>query len=368
MQTVIGVNNSIAVKRFSAALFDDIARGAYWDGRFVGQGRTAMTPVQMLTELESDAGDTVSFDLFAQLRQKPTTGDNRIDGKGEALRPFTDSLKIDQIRSQVSGGGRMSRKRTLHDLRMVAKGLMGDWWSRLNDEYYFSYGAGSRGINADYIEDVGWAGFAGNALNAPDANHLLYGGTSTAKANVTVTDKMDLRLIDRAVAKSNTMGGGTTGLQRMKPIRIDGEDRFVLVMHEFQYYDLKSTTSTGQWLDIQKAAAASQGQKNPIYVGTLGMYNGVVLHKHDAVVRFNDYGVGVNLPASRALFLGHQALVCAYGSPGQGMRLDWNEEMKDAGNEVVITSGCIKGVKKTQFNGNDYGLLSLDTYAIDPNP
>lgn len=368
MQTVVGVNSTIAVKRFSAALFDDIARSSYWDGRFVGQGRASVTPVQLLTELESEAGDKVSYDLFAQLRQKPTYGDSRIAGKGEALRPYTDSLLIDQVRCEVSCGGRMSRKRTLHDLRMVAKQLMADWWSRWNDEGYFSYAAGSRGVNADYIEDIGWAGFAGNALTAPDSAHLLYGGNATAKANIGSDDTMTLGLIDRAVTKANTMGGGTSGLQRLKAINIDGESRFVCVMHEFQEYDLRTNTSSMQWLDLNKALSTAQGSKNPIFMGGLGMYNGVVLHKHDAVVRFGDYGADNVQPAARALFLGAQALVCAYGSPGSGMRLDWNEEMEDRGNEVVITSGCIKGVKKTQFNGTDYGVLSLDTYAKDPNP
>jgi hypothetical protein len=59
-------------------------------------------------------------------------------------------------------------------------------------------------------------------------------------------------------------------------------------MHTFQFDAMKSTTSTGQWLDIQKAAAAAQGQNNPIFKGNVGEYNGVLMHKHRNVIRRSD--------------------------------------------------------------------------------
>jgi len=100
------------------------------------------------------------------------------------------------------------------------------------------------------------------------------------------------------------------------------------VINPWQEYDIRSNASTGQWLDIQKAAAASEGKSNPIFKGALGMYNNTVIHSHKAGIRFNDYGAGA-VKAARALFLGEQAAVCAFGSGGSGMRFDWNEEMQD---------------------------------------
>ena len=40
------------------------------------------------------------------------------------------------------------------------------------------------------------------------------------------------------------------------------------------------------------------------------------------MIRFNDYGAGANYEAARALFMGAQALVEAYGSPGTSLRFD----------------------------------------------
>ena len=41
--------------------------------------------------------------------------------------------------------------------------------------------------------------------------------------------------------------------------------------------------------------------------------------------------------------------------------------MKDYDNEPTVIAGTILGVKKSRFNGKDFGILSLDTAAKDPN-
>lgn len=364
-RTVFGAGDPSAVKRFSAMLFVDTAREGYFSNRFERKGRDAMVPIQVLTELENDAGDEITFDLFAQLRQKPTYGDQRIKGSEEALKKFNDAVKIDQVRCGVSGGGRMTRKRVLHDLRTVARRLMSDWWGRWNDEAKHCYLAGARGVNEGFIEDTDWTGFAGNAFSPPDAKHQIYGGAAVSKATLTNADKLTLASIDRLVAKAKTLGGDTTRTPRLKPIRINGEDHFVYLMHEFDNYQLRRDTGTGTWVDIQKAAAGADGQTGPLFKGGLGVYNNVILHAHESVIRFNDYGAGNNLPASRNVLMGAQAMVMAYGSPGDGLRMGWVEEVDDRGNEIVIVSDCIVGLKATQFNGMRYGTIANDVYSPD---
>jgi len=96
------------------------------------------------------------------------------------------------------------------------------------------------------------------------------------------------------------------------------------------------------------------------------MYNNVVLHKHKAVIRFNDYGAGGNVEAARSLFLGEQALSMAYGSPGTGLRFDWHEETRDNGNILIISTYGMFGINKVVFNGLDYGIMAYDTAAAKP--
>lgn len=362
--TVIAFGDPKAQKKWSANLAVDTRKKSYFENRFIGTDDNNI--IQRKTELETDAGDTISFDLCVQMRAKPTYGDARLEGKEESLKFYTDQVIIDQVRHAASAGGKMSRKRTSHDMRMIAKNRLGDYFARLVDELMFMYLSGSRGINQDFIEDVGYTGFAGNAFSAPDTGHLLYGGSATSKASLTSGDKMTVTVIEKATNKAEMMQALDPRTANMVPVTNGADDQYVMLMSPFQEYDLRTNTTTGQWLDIQKAAAAAEGRKSPIFMGSLGMINNVVLHKHRNAIRFDDYGSGSNVKAARALFMARQAAVVAYGTAG-GLRYSWEENTKDYGNEPTVASGFIGGIKKTVFNGRDFGVISIDTAATDPN-
>ena len=369
-RTVIGVGDAKAVKKFSAFLAVDVGKKSYFNRKMMGVGIEAETPLQTLPHLENDSGDQISFDLVMALRMKPVQGDNTLRGKEEDLKFYSDSVYIDQLRGGVNTGGKMTRKRTIHNLRKIARARQSDWWSRLFDETFFMYLSGARGVATDFIEDTDFTGYAGNSFATPDTAHRAYGGDATSYATIDSGDKLTLTAIDKLVTKANTMGGGTTGIPRIQPCMVDGEERYVLLMHPFQEYDLRTSSSTGQWMDIQKAAAAAEGRDNPLFKGGLGLYNNVILHTHRNVVRFSDAGAGSNVAAARALFMGRQAGVVAFGSPGTDLRFDWNEETEDRGNQVVITTSSIFGVKKTRFSidgtSYDFGVIAADTAAADP--
>lgn len=363
-QTTVAFGDPKAQKKWSANLAVDTRKKSYFENRFIGTDDNNI--IQRKTELETDAGDRISFDLCVQMRNRPTYGDARLEGKEESLKFYTDEVIIDQVRHAASAGGKMSRKRTAHDMRMIAKNRLGDYFARLVDELFFMYLSGARGINQDFIEDTTYTGFAGNGFDAPDSGHLMYGGSATSKATLAGTDKMTVSVIEKAVTKAAMMQALDPKVANMVPVTNGADDQYVLLMSPFQEYDLRTSTTTGQWLDIQKAAAASEGRNNPIFKGGLGMINNVVLHKHRNVIRFDDYGSGSNVKAARALFLGRQAAVVAYGTAG-GLRYSWEENTKDYGNEPTVASGFIGGIKKTRFNSKDFGVLSIDTAAADPN-
>lgn len=362
-QTIIAFGDPKAQKKWSSALAVDQSKKSYFEKKFVGTSDNSI--IQRKTELESDSGDTISFDLSVQLRGEATEGDQRLEGKEENLRFYTDQVLIDQTRKAVSAGGRMSRKRSSHDMRKTAKDRSSDYWARFGDEMMFIYLSGARGINADFLFPTTWAGRAGNALQAPDAGHLLYGGDATSKATLDATDTMTRKVIERAQVKATMLQAQDPEAANMVPVSIEGEDRYVMVMSPFQEHSLR-TESGSEWLDIQKAAAAAEGKNNPIFKGGLGMIGNTVLHSHRNAIRFADYGAATNVDAARALFLGRQAGVVAYGT-AKGMRWSWEEELKDFKNEPAVASGCIMGFKKTRFNDRDFGVLSIDTAAIDPN-
>ena len=366
-RTVVGVNDPKAVKKYSSQLMLDVSQDSYWNQRFMGRGETASTPIQVLTDLESDAGEEIRYDLLAELRMSPVEGDDVLEGKEEGQRFYTDSVYIDQARAGVNTGGRMTRKRTIHNLREKARRQQANWWRRFMDELFFVYMSGARGINDNFIVGLDFNGRANNALTAPDAQHHFFGGSATAFNNVAAADKMTLGLVDKLVTRAQTQGGGATDIPVLQPCVVDGEEHFVFVMHTWQEDDLRKETGGASWLEIQKSLATAIGKQSPIFKGGLGVYRNVVLHSHRNAIRFNTAGAGANVEAARGLFLGAQAGVCAFGSPGTGMRFDWFEDQRDNNNQVVITTSSIFGVKKVTYNTplgpQDFGVFAVTTAA-----
>lgn len=365
MQTVIGTSSAQTVKRWATDLAIDAEKRSYWGTKFVGDDENSI--VQRKVELEEDAGDRVVFDLLMRLRGEATFGDDLIEGKEENLTFYQDELRIDQVRKAVSAGGRMSRKRTVHDLRKSAKRNGAIWISEWLDEGYFVYLSGNSAFAA-VNQDAKWKiGFAGNPVTAPDTDHILYGGAGTSKATITTADKMSIAFLERIAVKPTMMNATNPDVVQMQPITYEGTKRFVVLMSSIQTHSLRTETGDLSWSKIAMALATAEGRNSPICKGGLGLHNNLVLHEHASVRRFNDYGAGANVDAARALLLGAQAGMVAYGAAGKGTRMNWVEKLADADNLVNFYVGMILGMKKTVFNGKDFGVCALDTAAKDPN-
>lgn len=365
MQTTVGVNSPLAVKRWATLLATDVDKASYWNDRFVGDGKNSV--IQRLVDLEEDAGDTIKFDLAMRLRGGMTFGDNLVEGSEEQLTFYSDQVLIDQARKGASAGGKMSRKKTIHNLRTTAKEMTAEYVAEWLDEGYFVYLSGDAAFSAINQDGKFTKPFAGNAVTAPDADHILFGGAATSKASLTAADKMSFAFLERVSVKPTMMNAVNPDVVQLSPVSVDGGKRFIVLMSPFQAHALRTETGDLSWSKVQQALATSEGRASPICRGGLGMINDLVLHQHASVRRFGDYGAGSNVGAARALLLGRQAGVVAYGAAGNGTRMTWVEKLADADNLVNIYAGLIVGIKKTQFNGKDFGVVALDTAAKDPN-
>ena len=141
-------------------------------------------------------------------------------------------------------------------------------------------------------------------------------------------------------------------------------------------YDLRTNTSAGQWQDIQKATLMGGDIKdNPIFTGSLGIYNGVVLHKAARVTQGVHSTAGTAVSNTRrAVLCGAQAAAIAFGSENGATKYTWVEEMFDYGNQFGVAAGAIWGLKKTKYipednsatNAEDFGTIVVSTYAARP--
>lgn len=365
-QTTVATKSALAVQRYSSMLAVDIARDAYWNSKFMSSGKTPTMPIWRLTDLEKMRGVSVDFHLSMQLKGKPVQGNQKADGTAEALDNYTDLVYVDKLRKVVSAGSKNDQSKTMLELREIGRARQSEYMIRLFDETITMYLAGSRGSNDDFIEDTTFTGYAGNSFVAPDAKHQMFGGEATSQANMTADDKFGLKLIDQAIAKAKRQGGGTAGIPKLQAPKVGGKKRFLCVIDPIQEFDLRREQGELGWAQLTKYLAMGSGQGESNFVkDALGIYRDVVIQVHEATIRFNNYGANANLNAARALFCGIQAAVLAMGQPGQANTFTWEEEWKDFNEVLEICTGTRWGVKKTTFNGYDFGVFAMDT-AADP--
>lgn len=362
--TEFALNADQARQHWSNELAREPADSMYFKN-WMGTGDDKILKIQK--ELEKQAGEKITVDLRMKLSGDGGEGDEPIEGTSfeEAMDFFSDSLYIDQRRKSVKTKGKMTQQRVPYSLRKEAKDALQVWFGEDYDQLIMMYLAGHRGVNSNFHVGSNWSGRANNDLSSPDSDHQVYGGDATGPADLASGDTMTRTIVERLSTKLDTMD------MPPRPIKVNGEDKHILLMHPFQKHDLRTSTSDGDWLDIQQTAG-SRGEKNYIYKNALGELAGIVLHQHRNVIRFStsstDDEATFAVAAARALLLGAHAGIVAWGGARKGMgRYSWHEETEDRGNRLVVTAGAIWGCKKSTYNSEDFGVIAVDTAASDPN-
>lgn len=337
-----GVNDALTVKLWAKDLEAEALKKTYF-GKFIGTSADSL--IHRKTELSKGAGDQVTFGLRTLATGDGILGDNILEGNEESLSLYSDSLVINQLRHAHRTGGRMTQERVLYNQRTECRDSLSDWWANRMDTCFANQVAGMSNLT-----DVRYTGM--NATTAPST--FVYGGTATSEGAIGSSDVMTLTVIDKAVEKARTQS------PMIRPIRYQGEEVYVAFLHDFQVTSLRTNTSTGQWLDIQKAALqGGSGDNSAIFTGALGMYNGVILHRWNRVPLS---ATGTNV--RRAVLCGAQAVGIGFGQQNGPNRWTWVEQEFDYGNQLGVSAGCIFGMKKIRFNSVDYGTVVMSTYAV----
>lgn len=349
-QTSYGVNAPEAVKLWRKTLFEEALK-ATWVGKFLGEGSDSI--LQMLDDTGKSAGDRVTTTLRMQLSADGIVGDGTLEGNEEALITYTDNLLINQLRNAVRSGGKMSDQRIPWSVREEAMTGLSDWFAARFDFGFFNQVCGF--VAQPLIQYTGL-----NAPIAPDVNHRVSQTAHVTDQSLDATDNFTLTLIDDAVAAAKL------ATPVIRPIMVNGNAKYVGVLHTNTVTQMRTNTNTGQWLDIQKAATTGDGSSgNPIYTGALGEYNGVVLHESTRIPQGCNSTSGVLVTnVRRNVLLGAQAAVIGFGQ-GQSMdAMDWAEELFDYGNQLGVAANCIFGIKKSQYNSADYGTMLMPSFTV----
>jgi len=357
--TQIGVNNPLAVKTWSRQLAVEVSK-ATLIAPLIGTSSNAV--IQLKDETAKASGDKVTFGLRRQLIGDGVSESSALEGNEEALSTYSDTVQLNELAHavRVRNEGTIDAQRVPFSLREEASQGLVDWYADRLSMTAFLHFCGYTGAAVTFegrgvsLADVHY-GF--NAPTAPSSGRILRAGNKSTDEDLTDSDLFDLSLIDKAVERAKLAN------PKIRPVRVGAENVYVCYLHPTQVTALRSHTGAGQWLDIQKAAYSGSRARSPIFDGSLGMYNGVVLRESEHVMPGLDGSGQEIVNVRRGVLLGAQAGIIAFGKNQMAEKYKLVEELFDYQRELGVAAKTVLGFKKTVFDGQDFASLVISTYA-----
>jgi N4-gp56 family major capsid protein len=346
-------------RRFRGKLMD--VEQADGKGLIVASDDNAL--IQTVMDLEKKRGDKITYPMIAPLTSAGTTGDNDLEGNEEALSLYDYSLELFQIAHAVRGMGRLSERRTQFEIKGKAMPALNDWAARKLDYYTTCALSGVASSDGNVAE------------SAPTTNRYFVGGQTTAGvlsevANLAALTDTTNYLFGASVI-DEVLYMASSGSQILRPIVIDGEDWYVMVIDPLQ---AKALWKDANWINAQ-LHANTKGASNPYFKGALGTWKNVILHQYGRLERrlghagtdASEYfttGQSANpLPSgimsARALLCGAGAAVQAFGDLPRPLT-----EQFDYGRKWGLGLDMMLDVSKPVFNSEDYGVVAVDTVVV----
>ena len=367
--TTFETSDALTVKKWSARLgYDAVYRTSL--SSMIGEDGGSV--IDMKNELAKGPGDQITFPLQKKLTQAGFTTREVAEGNGEALSLYSDAIKINELGFVVSipnEGRAIDTQRVPIKLRQGAMNGLKTIIAERMSQTFFNHVCGYTPANALGVKYTG-----NNTVTAPTSGRQLWraagvGETNSADENLESDDIMSLNMIDHMremaeIATSPVMPLNIEGNYEAGGTDISG-GRYVLYIDPRQATDLRTSTDTGQWLDIQKAALmGGSTSKNPIYSDALGEYNGVIIKKANHITQGVNSSTGAAISTvRRAVLLGAQAVSLAYGKDGGPTTYNWNEELLDHKRVLEVSTFAIWGMKKNVFDSADFSVIVGSTYA-----
>lgn len=306
-----------ATKVFRAALKD------LWFSKWIAESSDSI--IQMNTDLTAKSGDRITTPLRMQLTGAGIDLEaDDPEGQEEEIVFHDFSVTLQEKGNAVRAKSKMDFKRPAFDLRSEFKLALQDWL-------------------ADYLERQTVTALT----TAPTSTRNRFGGNATSTADIDSGDTFDTTLISRAkrLARLTT--------PKVRPVRVNGRNHYVCLMHDYQSKALKAETA---WQQAQREGG-TRGPDNALFSGNLGMWDGVVLFEYERIPTYSTWGAGGATTGARALLLGAQAAVHAYGQLPE-----WYEKLFKYNRIPGVLVDVIHKVEKTVYNSIDFGVIALDTY------
>lgn len=367
--------NALTVKLWSMEGFVDMYKNTAF-GNMARRGT-----LMRAEELDNaKAGDEVTFNFTGILTGTGVQEGGTLTGNEEALDLQAFTMRYNVIRHAVlsPNDDTIEQVRTYVPFENRARRQLPAWHASRVDASVFNQLAG---VNSTTIT-VDTTVYSGtqrpivqglNDINAPTANRIIRAAGAANDESLTASDTFTLDLIDAAVEQ----------LSRTYPhVEALDNEEFDLYISPEQMTDLKRDTSGKiQWYInyTSQMQGGVTGDDNPIFSASqytimpVGKYANVNIYSRERVAFGQNSATDAAIPnVRRAVLCGRDAI--AFASSFSGALEDMGEtdgnvplkmftQLKDYDYQKGIEARMIYGVKKLQFDGEDYGSTVISTYA-----
>ena len=336
----------LIIKAWGKSTWDFGRKDSYFS-KFMGSGRENI--IQVMEDLSRGKGTSIEVSLIMPLNGAGVIEDKQMEGNEERMNYRSCTVYLSRVRNAIRLEGRFEEQKTQEKMRTDMRKLLSRWIARYLDLSIFAVLTGTQPpFVANGTLELPYT------IEPPTADRMLFAGSATSEASITAADTFSADLIGKARRMAQA-----DELTAVQPIRIDGRETYVMVIDPYQARDLRRDQ---KWIEAQQYANV-RGEKNPIFSGAMGVYEGVVIHECLRVPR-TDTGSG-GAKVGHALFLGAQACIMA---EGEGPR--WEEDLFDYKNEYGVSIDRMFGLKKAQFkydntNLTDFGVINVLTSSED---
>lgn len=364
-------------------------------------------PIVKAQDLGKNKGDEVEFHFLQPVGAYPIMGRDVAEGKGTGMSLDKFRLRVDQARFPIDLGDTMSDLRSPVEFRKLGRPVAQSLMDAYLDQSTLVHMAGARGFqnNIEWrVPVTGHPSFAKTLINpvkAPTRNrHWLATGDSiqpfkvnAGAVDIASTDMLTMDVIDSVRTVVETIALPPPAVKIPGDVVAEDSPLRCMLVSPAQYQSFAQDPAFRQF-QAQAMTRASKAKNHPLFLGEVGLWNGILICKMPKPIRFyagNEIRYCAELTSEaesiavvpeafdkthaidRAILLGGQALAQAFGAAGikkGGMPFFWSEIDFDHGDKMELLIGAIQGLSKIRWlvdQGNgmshytDHGVIAIDT-------
>ena len=342
--------------------------------RYMGEGSDAI--IRVFREGKTDGGKDIIVPLLGTIKNAGVSDGQVLEGNEVDLEQYVDRVTCRWRRNAVKVPKSSSYRSNMDILRVAGPSLR-DWAARivlktgLIDNLTGIVVPGATGADGfaapDTIVTYNNASAAQrNAFITNNADRVQFGvAVSNASSGVMATalatldntdDKMSTRVLDLARERAAaTADIASTGPAINPYMTADGEETYVVFVQRRQMRDLRQDPVMFQ---ANRDAAPRSLTENPLFRNGDLYWNGMIIKEIADLPVIPGAGAG-GIDVAQATLVGQSALAVAWG---QMPRLITDNDQDYEFRPARAIEECI-GIKKTSFNGVQYGSYSIFTAA-----